>query len=77
MTIQDNTVQKLVRGRLFTSNVAHIIDLDQPPYPGIRQSAQPALCNLRPLWPGVWFFENVDDLPTCGLCLTAKEARSV
>lgn len=61
--------------RIYTGSVAHLMDTGAPPVPGVLRAQQPALCNIRPVWPGEWYDAPVD-LPLCKNCETAREAMT-
>lgn len=61
----------LIRRRLYTSHIDHLIDLTEPLHPEIREDQRPALCGIRPIWPGTWIESDGD---TCLTCTNVKEA---
>ena len=65
----------LFRARLYTSEVIHLIDFAQPSHPdaSYEEYRRPALCNIKPVWPGIWIEDN-DGLLICKNCTNAKEA---
>lgn len=63
---------RIKQGRLFTSNVLHLIDPDQPKHPDM--SREEALCGVRPYWPGDWFPPEATGNENCGNCNARLEA---
>lgn len=67
---------------IATGKVAHVLDTNAPVLPGTVRERFPALCHMRPLWPGAWLGgdgdEFTDSLPLCRTCETlmgAMDAR--
>lgn len=63
----------LLRQRIWTSPVAHLIDQNQLRLPDMDQDRLPSLCNIKPVWPGVWMAVTAD-APDCRTCVSVKEA---
>lgn len=65
----------LVMQKLYTSPVAHFVDLRQPVTPDMNLDRLPSLCQVRPIWPGVWLpLNETDDTKMCKVCEAVKEA---
>lgn len=61
--------ETIKRVTLYTGNVAHLIDSVQPRLPGTTEDRMASLCNLVPVWPGVWLNgDTAVDLPLCKTC---------
>lgn len=60
--------------RLYTSNVAHLINTAEPQHPEYSRPA--ALCGIRPFWPGEWIEVSLDgeEHTPCGNCKSRLEA---
>ena len=80
MTIEEMT-ERMQRVYLYTGRVAHLINLDAPIPEGSTDDLRPAICKMRPLWPGKWFGRGGNEeiaaalsLPICNLCQAVREA---
>lgn len=73
MSTDVSPASTLLRQRIWTSPVAHLIDPEQMRLPDHREGALPSLCQIKPVWPGVWV-EADEDAPDCRTCLNVKEA---
>lgn len=62
---------------LYTGNVSHLVDYSAPPMPGRDKGREASLCNLVPIWPGVWYNSgSADELPLCKTCETVQGGMS-
>lgn len=65
-----------------TGKVSHVLDEAAPRPPDTIPERAPALCNIRPLWPGYWQGLNGDahiaeELPLCRTCEMLMGAANV
>lgn len=75
MTIDTVTTDSRFKNvRLWTSKVSHIVDIEDPLLPDSVPERAPSLCNMKPIWPGVWIDQTTPEAP-CKLCARVKEAR--
>lgn len=65
---------QIKQGRLYTSNVVHIIDVNQPKHPDFMLPE--SLCGIRPIWPGDWFPIQPIGNEDCRNCKARLEAMS-
>lgn len=60
---------------IFTSKVQHFVDPVAPVLPDVVAARAPALCNVRPYWPGQWLdVLETDKFPICKNCIAVREA---
>lgn len=64
---------------IYTGNVTHLIDPNQPHLPDEEEGRERALCGTQPWWPGRWFElgvheDRLDIRPICTQCLRVREA---
>lgn len=52
---------------LYTGGVTHYVDTTEPRSPGVPPERAPALCAMRPLWPGIWVTSE-GQFPICKTC---------
>lgn len=73
MATETSLPDTLLVRRLFTSSIAHIIDPIAPRLPGQHEPS--SLCNIKPIWPGVWLELVLDgDVLMCHNCEVTLEA---
>lgn len=79
--LKDSEMNRLVRVSIWTGHVAHLLDLDDPPTPGIAPERAPTLCGFKLMWPARWIGldgiepEDQASKPTCLQCTRFLEAR--
>lgn len=68
------TAERFKEVRVWTTQVLHIVDTNDPLLPDVVPERAPSLCNFRPIWPGEWIADS--NLPVCKMCSRIKEVRS-
>lgn len=73
----------MIKAFIGTGTVSHMVDETAPRLPGVPVERAPAVCNIRPMWPGQWLGTNGDsaraeELPLCRTCeMLLEDAANV